>query len=505
MSDTLERTIVPHIEDDRVVRFGRSDRIEHMVQLASFVGLAITGLPQKFFEAGFSQWVIDFMGGLPQVRVIHRWLATILMLAVIWHFGKAGYRTYVEKRPRAMVPGKADWVAIKESVAVLAGRRHEPVKQGRFTFAEKVEYWSFVWGTVLMIATGYMLWNPITTAKFLPGDFIPAAKAAHGGEALLAVLAILVWHFYHVHIKHFNKSIFTGYISRTEMIEEHGLELQMIEAGKAGRQATPTEMAARSRRFWPAFGVIAVFMLAGTWWFVTYEETSIATIEPIEDVVAFKPLPPELQDPSGPALSEDNPLPTITITETTIPTGTTVPQGAATWATIGPILADQCSTCHSPTNTMGGIDLSTYDSTLSAEGVVVPGDAAASSLVTAQQAGNHPGQLSDSNLEYVTGWIESGAAFGESDEPPPTDALTWEGGIGTTVILRCGACHSDTVALAGIDLSSLEAALGSGEAIVPGDPDASAIVTVQEADGHAGVFTEEELATIRDWIAGGAG
>jgi cytochrome b subunit of formate dehydrogenase len=499
MSDVLERQAADVKADDRILRFGKADRIEHAVQLITFAGLGLTGLIQKFFESAFSQWWIDFLGGLPQVRVIHRWLATILMLAVIWHFGKAGYRTYVERRPRAMVPSKRDWIAIKESVALLAGRRHPPVKQGRFTFAEKVEYWSFVWGTVLMIATGYMLWNPISTAKFLPGDFIPAAKAAHGGEAILAVLAILVWHIYHVHIRHFNKSIFTGYISRAEMIEEHGLELEAMEAGKSGPQATPAQMAERRRKFLPAFGVVAVLMMAGIYWFVSFEETSIATIEPIEQVVAYKPLPPELKDPSGPALSEDNPLPTLVIPEPTLPTA--VPEGEVTWATVGPVLADGCGTCHSASNSMGGLDLSSYEGALGAEGVVVAGDAAASSLVSVQEAGGHPGQLSAGDLALVIAWIDAGAA---EDGGTPTAALSWDGGIGATVTLRCGACHSDTVALGGVDLSSLSNALASGDAIVPGDVDGSLLITVQEAGDHPGEFTASELATIKEWIGAGA-
>ncbi|MDF1595320.1 MAG: cytochrome b/b6 domain-containing protein [Acidimicrobiia bacterium] len=501
MSDVLERQAADVQADDRILRFGKADRIEHAVQVISFAGLGLTGLIQKFFESAISQWWIGFLGGLPQVRVIHRWLATILMLAVIWHFGKAGYRTYVERRPRAMVPSKRDWIAIKESVALLAGRRHEPVKQGRFTFAEKVEYWSFVWGTVLMIATGYMLWNPISTAKFLPGDFIPAAKAAHGGEAILAVLAILVWHIYHVHIKHFNRSIFTGYISRVEMIEEHGLELEAIEAGKSGPQATPAQMAERRRKFLLAFGVVAVLMMAGIYWFVSFEDTSIATIEPIEDVVAFKPLPPEFQNPSGPALSEDNPLPTIVIPDTTLPTETTVPQGEVTWATVGPLLADNCGTCHSASNSMGGLDLSSYEGALGSEGVVVTGDAAASSLVTVQEAGGHPGQLTAGDLALVTAWIDSGAA---GDGATPTAALSWDGGIGATAALRCGACHSDTVALGGVDLSSLSNALASGDAILPGDAAGSTLITVQEAGGHPGAFTAAELATFKEWIGAGA-
>ncbi len=286
------------------------------------------------------------------------------------------------------------------------------------------------------------------------------------------------------------------------MIEEHGLELEAIEAGRSGPQASPAQMAERRRKFLPAFGVVAILMAAGIYWFVSFEDTSIATIEPIEDVVAFKPLPPELADSSGPALSEDNPLPPITIPETTIPTETTVPQAVASWASVGPLMADQCTVCHSPTNTMGGVDLSTYDSTMSAEGIVVAGDPSSSSLIIAQQAGNHPGQLSEANLEYVANWIESGAPFGETGEA--ADSLSWDGGIGATVILRCGACHSDTVALGDIDLSSLEATLASGTAVIPGNADGSSLVVVQEAGSHPGQFTVEELSTIREWIEAGA-
>jgi hypothetical protein len=41
---------------------------------------------------------------------------------------------------------------------------------------------------------------------------------AHGYEAILAVLAIIIWHFYYVLVKNINQSMFTGYISE-EMME----------------------------------------------------------------------------------------------------------------------------------------------------------------------------------------------------------------------------------------------------------------------------------------------
>ena len=50
-------------------------------------------------------------------------------------------------------------------------------------------------------------------------------------EALLAVLSILIWHFYNVLIKYRNFSIFTGWLPRDQMEEEHAIELERIEAG----------------------------------------------------------------------------------------------------------------------------------------------------------------------------------------------------------------------------------------------------------------------------------
>ncbi|MCL4508575.1 MAG: hypothetical protein M1296_03485, partial [Chloroflexi bacterium] len=75
-------------------------------------------------------------------------------------------------------------------------------------------------------------WFPTWATKVLPGELIPAAKEAHGGEALLAFLVIVIWHLYGVHLSPLrfpgDISIFTGRISRKRMIEEHPLEYAQL-------------------------------------------------------------------------------------------------------------------------------------------------------------------------------------------------------------------------------------------------------------------------------------
>jgi cytochrome b subunit of formate dehydrogenase len=277
---------------EQYFRFTISDRVEHWVQVVSFTVLAITGLVQKWPDLGLTDTIINWLGGIETTRLIHHVAAAVLLLAVVYHVGTAGYRLYVLRQGKLMYPGMRDaWAAI-HAVGYNLGLRNEPPREGHFTFAEKAEYWSIIWGTIVMSVTGFMMWNPIATTALLPGQFIPAAKAAHGGEAILAVLAILVWHVYHVHIKSFNKSMFNGSITRHEMADEHAGELDLIEAGEV-EAPLPSLAAVEKRRkiFTPVYALIAIVLLGGVYLFLTFEQTAIVTIAPPEQVQIYQPAP----------------------------------------------------------------------------------------------------------------------------------------------------------------------------------------------------------------------
>jgi cytochrome b subunit of formate dehydrogenase len=61
-----------------------------------------------------------------------------------------------------------------------------------------MEYWAVVWGTIIMGATGLMLWFAVHVTRFLPRWAVDVATTIPYYEAILACLAIIVWHFYHV-------------------------------------------------------------------------------------------------------------------------------------------------------------------------------------------------------------------------------------------------------------------------------------------------------------------
>jgi hypothetical protein len=291
---------------------------------------------------------------------------------------------------------------------------------GRYTFEEKMEYWAFVWGVIVMGTTGFIMWNPITTVHFLPGEVIPAAKTAHGWEAVLAILAIIIWHMYGVHLKRFNKSMFTGKMSEEEMLHEHPLELADLKAGLAERTADPATIRKRQRIYIPIAAILGLIMLGSVYGFVNLETTALTTVQRQAPTIAvFVPWTatpaPTLTATLPPS---ETPLPTLTATlgtpgtETTPSTAETAVASSLTWDNaIGPMLTTKCGMCHGTAAT-AGLNLTTFADAMkgASDGpVIVPGDAANSKIVQIQQAGGHPGQLTPEEIAQLVEWINAGA------------------------------------------------------------------------------------------------
>ncbi|HEX6036288.1 MAG TPA: cytochrome b/b6 domain-containing protein, partial [Anaerolineales bacterium] len=298
-------------------RFPLARRIEHWIMMLSFTTLAITGLPQRFSSSPISIAFVGILGGIETLRTVHHIAAIVMMLGTAWHLLVFGYLSYVRRTRLTMLPTFQDAKDAWQALLYNIGRAPAPPQMGRYTFEEKMEYWAFVWGAIIMGMTGFMMWNPITTARFLPGEAIPAAKAAHGGEALLAVLAIIIWHMYGVHVKRFNRSMFTGKMTEEEMLHEHPIELADIKSGIADRPVDDATIRKRQRLYLPIAGVLALFMLLGVYGFVSAEQTALTTIErQAPTVVVFVPW---TQTPA-PTLT-----PTVEATQTSLPTASPTP------------------------------------------------------------------------------------------------------------------------------------------------------------------------------------
>ncbi|MDI7269518.1 MAG: cytochrome b/b6 domain-containing protein [Myxococcota bacterium] len=217
-------------------RFTGGDMVEHWLMAVFFTVLAITGLPQMSAGRPVAEWAIGFLGGLEMVRILHHLFGVLLTLLMIFHVVRVGYKVIVLRAPLSMLPRLSDVRVFAAWLRWALGRSDMRPAIGRYGFEHKVEYWALIWGTVLMIATGFVLLVPIRATSVLPGEIIPAAKAAHGYEAVLAVLAVIIWHAYNVHVRHWNRSMFTGKLTEHEMREEHPAELQRLQAESGGEE-----------------------------------------------------------------------------------------------------------------------------------------------------------------------------------------------------------------------------------------------------------------------------
>jgi cytochrome b subunit of formate dehydrogenase len=211
-----------------VVRFGRRNRIEHMVVMVLFLVLALTGFPQKFHDGGVAKAIVSALGGIDRVRYFHRLAGILFAGLTVSHLVSVLAAVITGRSSLAMVPTAKDFRDAITTLRYYLGVSDVRAQFDRFDYKEKFEYWGLVFGGLVMITTGFVLLFPIAATRFLPGEIIPAAKVAHGNEGLMAFLVVIIWHVYNVHLAPevfpFNKAIFTGKISRERMRHEHPLE-----------------------------------------------------------------------------------------------------------------------------------------------------------------------------------------------------------------------------------------------------------------------------------------
>jgi cytochrome b subunit of formate dehydrogenase len=211
-------------------RFGWNFRTQHMILLVSCLILIITGLPLKFHEARLSQLFFDLVGGVQMSTLIHRIGAVGLIAVGAYHLlylvaFREGRRDFWELLPRPK-----DVTDLFQMLRYFLGKTDEKPRFGRFSYVEKFDYWAVYWGMVIMIGSGLILWFLETFLQYLPKFAADIAREAHSDEGLLATLAIIIWHFYNVHLNPENFpmtwTMFTGKISEEEMRRHHPLEYE---------------------------------------------------------------------------------------------------------------------------------------------------------------------------------------------------------------------------------------------------------------------------------------
>ena len=230
-----------HEEGEMFERFNRNFRFQHIVMFTSVIILVITGMPIKFPEFVLSRFLVNMWGGIHNATIVHRIGAGMLIYFMVHHlfytvFSRQGRRDFI-----LLIPTPKDARDAVQNVRHFLGKTGEKPRFGRFSYIEKFDYWAVYWGCVIMIGSGLCLWFEGIVLKYFPKYILDVAHEMHSDEAMLATLAIVIWHFYNVH---FNPDRFPGtlmwwhgQISEHEIKEEHPLEYEEILAKRAKADA----------------------------------------------------------------------------------------------------------------------------------------------------------------------------------------------------------------------------------------------------------------------------
>jgi cytochrome b subunit of formate dehydrogenase len=227
------------------LRLSVNERLQHGLLAASFVVLVVTGFMLRYPEAWWVEGLRSVSSHLFEWRGwLHRAAAVAMVGAGVWHawyvVGTARGRQLI----RDLWPRRNDFTDAWQVLRYNLGMAKTKPAFPRFSYIEKTEYWAMLWGSILMTVTGVLLWADETTMGLLTKLGFDLSRVVHFYEAVLATLAIIVWHFYFVifnpEVYPMNLSWLTGYLSEEEMAAEHPAELEKLkQAEQAQRTAEP--------------------------------------------------------------------------------------------------------------------------------------------------------------------------------------------------------------------------------------------------------------------------
>jgi cytochrome b subunit of formate dehydrogenase/nitrate/TMAO reductase-like tetraheme cytochrome c subunit len=231
----------------KMTRMSVNQRWQHLTLLSSFIILVITGFALKFPNS----WIAALLGNGNGERlrsIIHRIAGVALISAGFYHIFYLAMAREGRRLLRDIAPRPKDAFDALATMRYYLGLGGAKPKFGRFNYAEKAEYWALVWGTALMAITGVMMWAKVWVGNLLARWWVDVATAIHFYEAILATLAIVVWHFYQVFfdpdVYPMNWAWWDGKMPVEHYRHEHELDTETLteaEANAAKPEAGPAD------------------------------------------------------------------------------------------------------------------------------------------------------------------------------------------------------------------------------------------------------------------------
>ena len=240
-------------ENEEFERMPILQRYQHVFLMICFFTLVLTGMPLILRDSSAVRWLFALEGAFPIRSVLHRAAGIGLMIVSVVQLVYITFNDRGNRDFRAILPTPKDAFDAVHTFMHNLGLMHyfkrrgyfpeifkkypwisfeEHPLYGRYNFIEKFEYLALMWGNIVMIATGLMMWFIEASLALFPMWVLDVIRVVHGFEALLAMLAIVIWHMYNVHL---NPEVFpmskiwlSGNITRKEFRTHHPLEYERM-------------------------------------------------------------------------------------------------------------------------------------------------------------------------------------------------------------------------------------------------------------------------------------
>jgi len=174
------------------------ERIEHAILAVSFIVLAWTGFALKYPDHWWASPALLWENSHSMRALVHRAASVLFMSAALAHVLSLVVSKPLRDHWRCLWPKVRDLHEAISQFAYNIGLRKQMPFHSAHSYVEKAEYWALVWGSVVMVGSGVLLWGNNFMLRWLPKVVLDIATSVHFYEAVLATLAIVVWHFYFV-------------------------------------------------------------------------------------------------------------------------------------------------------------------------------------------------------------------------------------------------------------------------------------------------------------------
>ncbi len=196
----MKKRLVEHEGKLYYERFSKAQRFQHLMLLSSFTLLILTGVPLLLPDSWILRQMFWFEGSFTLRGILHRLAAIVLLFISIYHAFFCLFSPRGNRDLREMVPLWKDVTDFFGMIRYNLGKSDSHPRFGRFNYIEKFEYYAVAWGSLIMLVTGVCLWFPVEATILFPRWVLDIIRVVHGFEAILAFMAIIIWHMYNVHL-----------------------------------------------------------------------------------------------------------------------------------------------------------------------------------------------------------------------------------------------------------------------------------------------------------------